>query len=86
VDRTQITLEAVNLLQSGPLGKLYSPVVPGRVLAVQEYETILCKYKSHLSGHYPMGKDTREILHVLRDPRWGPLAQRLAGNLEKLSS
>lgn len=36
-----------------------------RELRNQEYETILCKYKSHLNGKYPVGKDTREIVHGL---------------------
>lgn len=42
---------------------------------VQEVETIFCKYKSHLKGHYPLGKDTREIRHGLDG--WGELAQTL---------
>lgn len=32
-----------------------------RVVNVQEVETILCKWKSHMSGFYPLGLDTREI-------------------------
>lgn len=32
-----------------------------RPLGLQEIETILCKWKSHLGGHYPLGKDTHEI-------------------------
>ena len=68
---------------------LPAPHAPNRMLGLQEYETILCKYKSHLNGHYPVGKDTKEILHALRsappvhaDQRlqltdWGPLATRL---------
>lgn len=49
----------------------------GRGVGIQELETIFCKYKSHLNGHYPIGKDTREILHALSDDRWGQLAQTL---------
>ncbi len=32
-----------------------------RMINIQEIETILCKWKSHLSGHYKVGKDTVEI-------------------------
>jgi hypothetical protein len=74
---------AVKLLKAGPLGKLRSPTAD-RPLGVQEYETIFCKYKSHLNGHYPVGKDTKEIIHGLHG--WGDLAQQLATNLEKTAS
>lgn len=36
-----------------------------REVNVQEIETILCKWKSHRNGHYPVGKDTMEIKHGL---------------------
>lgn len=55
--------------------KKFSPPGGGRKVNVQEVETIFCKYKSHLKGHYPMGKDTREVHHGLQG--WGPLAERL---------
>jgi hypothetical protein len=82
-ERVEVVQEAVNLLKYGGLGELRSPSNPDRVLGLQEYETIFCKYKSHLNGHYPMGKDTFEILHVLEDPRWGPLGQHLGETLQK---
>lgn len=47
-----------------------------RKVNIQEAETILCKFKSHYNGHYPVGKDTREILHALEG--WGDLAQELS--------
>jgi hypothetical protein len=50
-----------------------------RPVNVQEVETIFCKYKSHLKGHYPMGKDTREIGHGLDG--WGDLALQLKAGL-----
>jgi len=59
------------------LGRLSPGHAPHRKLDVQEYETILCKWKSHLSGSYPSGFDTREIMHRLANPEWGPLAQEL---------
>ena len=50
-----------------------------RAINVQEVETILCKWKSHLNGHYPLGKDTREIRHGLDG--WGDLAKSLKEHL-----
>jgi hypothetical protein len=41
------------------------PHAPHRLPREQEAETILCKYKSHVKGNYPVGKDTREIKHGL---------------------
>ncbi len=46
-----------------------------RVIGVQEAETCLCKWHSHIHGHYPLGKDTREIYRALGG--WGNLAKRL---------
>lgn len=42
---------------------------------IQEVETILCKWKSHMNGHYPVGKDSHEIREGLKG--WGPLAEKL---------
>jgi len=36
-----------------------------RPLGVQEAETILCKWKSHMGGHYHVGKDIAELRHAL---------------------
>lgn len=39
-----------------------------RRLGIQEIETVLCKWKSHLSGSYPApGKDIHELRHGLRE-------------------
>jgi Alpha-glutamyl/putrescinyl thymine pyrophosphorylase clade 2 len=47
-----------------------------RPCGVQEVETICCKWKSHMNGHYWVGKDIHEHRRAL-DPRWGETAQRL---------
>jgi hypothetical protein len=47
-----------------------------RPINIQEAETILCKYKAHSRGHYPVGKDTAEIREGLSGA--GPLADYLA--------
>lgn len=52
-----------------------------RPVNVQEVETIFCKYKSHLKGHYPPGKDTRELRHALKG--WGDLAEELRKHLPR---
>lgn len=38
-----------------------APPRADRPINLQEVETILCKWKSHVHGHYPPGLDTREI-------------------------
>jgi hypothetical protein len=43
---------------------------PPRPPGTQEIETVLCKWKSHLNGKYPVGKDTKEIIHGLE--AWAP--------------
>ena len=58
------------MLQKQHLGKALAPPRRDRSVNVQEAETVLCKYKAHVNGHYPLGKDTREVLHGLRDERW----------------
>lgn len=41
-----------------------------RPVALQEIETILCKHKSHLNGHYPLFNDIDEIREGLSG--WAP--------------
>ena len=54
---------------------LEAPPFNDRKINVQEVETVLCKWKSHLGGHYRPGKDSVEIYHGLRG--WGDLAESL---------
>jgi hypothetical protein len=44
---------------------LLAPPLYDRPINLQEVETVLCKYKSHVNKHYPMGKDTIEIREAL---------------------
>ncbi len=55
--------------------KVKAPPANDRLVGTAEIETVFCKYKSHLKGYYPLGKDTREIRHALYG--WGDLALRL---------
>lgn len=57
-----------------------------RLCGGRELETVLCKYKAHLNGHYPIGKDTFEVRHSLfayagARPQAQPLAARLLAAL-----
>lgn len=47
-----------------------------KAITALEVETVLCKYKSHLNGHYPVGKDTHEVREGL-DWRTGAVARHL---------
>lgn len=38
-----------------------APPIYERPVALQEVETILCKWKSHMNGHYPLMNDVHEI-------------------------
>ncbi len=57
------------------LGCSLAPPHYRRQLNIFEFETILCKWKSHLNGHYPIGHDTEEIAKGLVG--WGDLAERM---------
>lgn len=58
-------------LPAPPAG--HSKVEADRAIGIQEIETVLCKWKSHMNGHYPIGKDTREIRETLT--QWAPHSQ-----------
>lgn len=44
----------------------------------QELETVCCKWKSYLGGHYFLGKDIKEQRHALNG--WGATADKLMEN------
>ncbi len=50
-----------------------APPALDRPVGYQEVETILCKWKSHMNGHYPLGKDTKEIREGLAE--WAPVSE-----------
>ena len=56
-----------------------APPTYDRFVNIQEIETILCKFKAHWNGHYPLGKDTIEVCHALKG--WGPLADKMRNSL-----
>lgn len=62
----------------GELG-LKAPPLYDRLVNIQETETCLCKWKSHMRGHYPVGKDIHEIRDGIAP--WAPFSPT-AGRFE----
>jgi hypothetical protein len=52
------------------LGEHYAPPLNDRKINLQEIETVLCKWKSHQNGHYPLFNDIDEIRAGL-ESWWG---------------
>ena len=51
---------------------LKAPPLYDRPIGLQEVETVLCKWKSHMNGHYPLNNDIDEINEGLEG--WGDAA------------
>ncbi len=73
-DPAAVTTRAVEALRAA-MWDMAAPHASHRSLGVQEYETVLCKWKAHRNGHYPVGKDTREVREALT--RWGTMTKGL---------
>jgi hypothetical protein len=58
-----------------------APPAYDRPVNIQEVETILCKYKAHCYGAYPLGNDIVHVREGMKD--WGDLAEELAQYLPK---
>jgi hypothetical protein len=67
-------------------GHYFAPPSGNRKVNIQEFETILCKWHSHLTGHYYVGKDTHEIHEALERYSGSVVSRQLlrAGRLERL--
>lgn len=63
--------------------KAKAPPHRDRLVNVQEIETIFCKYKSYLKGHYHVGKDIHEIREALSDTQLYVQDSGLANELFK---
>lgn len=59
-DEGRVLREVVSSL-TNMLSGFPAPPLNDRPVGLQEVETILCKWKSHCNGHYPLGNDIREI-------------------------
>jgi hypothetical protein len=53
-----------------------------RPVGLQEVETVLCKHKSHLNGHYPLFNDIDEIRHGLTG--WAEASETARGMLHAM--
>lgn len=62
---TELEMSDVLMMMSEEFKDLKAPPSRDRFLNVQEYETILCKYKSHVHGHYPILHDCGQIARSL---------------------
>jgi hypothetical protein len=63
---------------------LSAPPAHDRAIGYQEVETVLCKWKSHTNGHYPVGKDCREIREGLE--AWAKVSPAAAEFLHYMPS
>lgn len=59
------------------LGSRLAPPGFDRGVNAQEAETVLCKWKSHLNGHYTLGEDIRSLRTGLVRFSFSPISQRL---------
>lgn len=83
--------EAVTFVSAKLQGRFYGhvapPHIPGivpRRVGLQEVETMLCKWKSHKSGHYPVGIDSHDLRAGLAE--WATVsatARDMAANAPK---
>jgi len=83
--RAKITKDQFNIAVNELLSHFSSfdaPPYHDRACNIQEVETILCKWKSHIGGHYPLGKDTKDIKDGLVG--WGKTAEKLLLKVNEL--
>lgn len=72
---------AVDLLQDS-FRNVPVPHAKHRTVGLEEIETVLCKWKSHRNGSYPLGTDIHEIREGLE--RWSPYSQAAQNFLTRL--
>lgn len=61
-----------------------APPLGDRPVGLQEVETILCKWKSHVNGHYPRFNDITEIRNGLQDwSKYSETARMMLASLPK---
>lgn len=65
---------------------MQAPPSRDRPINVQEVETVLCKFKAHQKGFYPLNNDTHEVARGLREHPSGLGDQLLAALLRSTPS
>lgn len=73
INRAVVIPQVVEYLKT-EFGDFTAPPLHERTVDLQEIETILCKWKSHMNGHYPLNNDIDEIRRGLAG--WGETAAR----------
>jgi hypothetical protein len=81
LDMLTISSDAANELLLMHFATIKAPPSYNRFCNIQEVETILCKWKSSVGGHYYVGKDTHEIRQGLKG--WGTTADKLSKYLPR---
>lgn len=80
--KREVILKGVTDYLIGHFANHLAPPFEDRAINIQEVETVLCKWKSHMNGHYPLFNDTVEISAGLQP--WlphTPLAAAVLGNM-----
>lgn len=63
---TKMVIREVVMQLTVVFGEHKAPPLGDRPVGLQEIETILCKWKSHMNGHYPLLNDITEIRAGMR--------------------
>lgn len=79
-DQAGVILEIVKYLIH-EFEDLRAPPLYDRPIGLQEVETVLCKWKSHVNGHYPLFNDIDEIAEGLEG--WGDAAAEFGAAMPK---
>lgn len=59
--KREVVLDRITAYLTSQFQDLKAPPFGDRRPNIQEVETVLCKWKSHMNGHYPLYNDTIEI-------------------------
>ena len=76
--KEEVVAQVVSYLKD-EFSDLLAPPTYDRPIGLQEIETVLCKFKSHLNGHYPLYNDITEIDEGLTG--WGETADRFMAGM-----
>ena len=85
-DRNAVIHEVVDHL-TPMFQEFKAPPLYDRPVGLQEVETVLCKWKSHMNGHYPLFNDIIEIREGVEP--WvdhSPLAAEFLGGMPSADS
>lgn len=81
LDMLIVPAEQANAKLLKHFSKFMAPPKVGRRCNIQEVETVCCKWKSGVNGHYWIGKDIHEIRNALKG--WGDTAEMLLRYMPK---